>query len=235
MRAVPATARALLLAIIFVSFAFAASSPSAQTPDAGAIGGHVTLTARVRGSRQASAIYPSRGVPRHDPPRIPEIRNVVVYLKDVAFRGTLPLTTGEMRQEHETFVPHVLAITKGSTVAFPNADPIFHNVFSLSHAATFDLGRYPQGQARTERFLQAGLVKLYCRIHSQMSADILVLDHPYFVTPADDGTFRIPNVPPGQYTVVGWHERIGERASPIRVEPGRTTGVELTLPVEDPQ
>jgi plastocyanin len=215
--------------------ALAAAIPTGEAQEPGVIGGHVKLTSRVRGARQASAVYPSRGIPRHDPPPVPEIRNVVVYLKDVAFRGALPVSTSDMRQEHETFVPHVLAITRGSTVAFPNADPIFHNVFSLSRVASFDLGRYPQGQARSRTFQTAGLVKLYCRIHSQMSAAILVLDHPYFATPADDGTFRLPEVPPGAYTIVGWHERVGERAVAIRVEPGRQTDVELTLPVEDPQ
>jgi plastocyanin len=214
---------------------FATAIPTGQAQEPGAVGGHVKLISHVPGARQASAIYSPRGVPRHDPPPLPEIRNVVVYLKDAAFRGALPLTTSEMRQEHETFVPHVLAITRGSTVTFPNADPIFHNVFSLSRIATFDLGRYPEGHSRAETFSQAGLVKLYCRIHSQMSATILVLDHPYFATPNDDGTFRLPNVPPGQYTVVGWHERVGERTASIRVEAGKTAEIDLTLPVEDPR
>lgn len=138
-----------------------------------------------------------------------------------------------MRQENETFVPHVVAITRGSTVTFPNADPIFHNVFSLSRGATFDLGRYPRGQTRSEKFAKPGLVKVYCRIHSQMSATILVLDHPFFDVPNDDGSFSLANVPVGQYTLVGWHERIGERTASIRVEAGKTTNVELTLPVED--
>ena len=228
-----ATVPPFLLTIALVSGTLAASIPLGQAQELGTIGGHVKLTTRVRAARQPSAVYSPRDVPRHDPPPIPEIRNVVVYLKDAAFHGTLPVTTAEMRQEHETFVPHVLAITKGSTVTFPNADPIFHNVFSLSHAATFDLGRYPEGHARAERFPNAGLVKVYCRIHSQMSAAILVLDHPYFATPNDDGTFSLPEVPPGAYMVVGWHERVGERTVRVRVEPGRRTDIELSLPVED--
>ena len=233
MPTVAATVRPILLTIALVSGPIAAAISTGQAQEPGAIGGHVKLTARVRGASQPSAIYTPRGIPRHDPPAMPEIRNVVVYLKDVAFRGTLPITTSEMRQEHETFVPHVLAITRGSTVSFPNGDPIFHNVFSLSRAATFDLGRYPEGHARSEKFPNAGLVKVYCRIHSHMSAAILVLDHPYFATPDDEGTFRLPDVPPGSYTIVGWHERVGERAVRVRVEPGRQTDVELTLPVED--
>ena len=78
-------------------------------------------------------------------------------------------------------------------------------------------------------------MKVYCHIHSHMSATILVLDHPYFAIPQADGTFELPNVPPGQYTVVGWHERVGERRVPVRVERGQTATVELSLPVEDVQ
>lgn len=213
----------------------ATMAPRGQAPETGAISGHVKLTTRIRGARLPSAVYPTRGVPRHDPPVLSETRNVVVYLKAVAFRGTLPVTTTDMRQENETFVPHVIAITRGSTVNFPNADPIFHNVFSLSRNATFDLGRFPKGQIRGEKFLKPGLVKVYCRIHSQMSATILVLDHPYFSVPNDDGMFALRNVPAGEYSVVGWHERVGERTTTIRVEPGKTVDVELTLPVEDLQ
>ena len=68
-----------------------------------------------------------------------------------------------------------------------------------------------------------------------MSATILVLDHPYFIIPQVDGAFELPNIPPGEYTVVGWHERVGERRASVRVERGRAASVELSLPVEDPK
>ena len=226
--------RAILFAVLAITGGVAATTPVSQTADTGVITGRVKLTTRVRGERLPSAVYPSRSVNRNIPPRIPEIQNVIVYLKGAAFQGTLPVGAHEIRQEHETFVPHVLAVTRGSTVNFPNGDPFFHNVFSLSRAGTFDLGRFPQGKTRSSAFNKPGLVKVYCRIHSQMSATILVLDHPYFTSPGDDGTFIIRNVPAGQYTIVGWHERVGERAAPIRVEPGKTADIELTLPVEDP-
>jgi plastocyanin len=227
--------RAILLAVAAITGGVAATSPRGQTSDTGTITGHVKLTTRVRGDRLPSAVYPSRSVGHSAPAKVPEIHNVVVYLKDVAFRGTLPVSSAEIRQDNETFVPHVLAITKGSTVAFSNGDPFFHNVFSLSRAGTFDLGRYPQDRSRTQTFTKTGLVKIYCRIHSQMSATILVLDHPYFTEPNEDGSFTLKNVPVGQYTIVGWHERVGERAVPVRVEAGKPVEVDLTLPVEDPR
>jgi plastocyanin len=206
-----------------------------QTPDAGTIAGQVTLTTRVRSARLPAAVYPSRTVPNNDPPAVSELRNVVVYLKNAAFRGALPVTSAEIRQVNETFIPHILPITLGSTVNFSNGDPFFHNVFSLSRASTFDLGRYPKDRARDATFTRPGLVKVYCRIHSQMSATIMVLDHPYFTVPGEDGGFALRNVPAGEYTVAGWHERVGERTLTIRVEPGKTTDVALTLPVEDPK
>ena len=151
--------------------------------------------------RSPSNAYPARTIDKHKAAAIPEIRNVVVYLKDPGFRGTLRTTKSSSHQQNETFVPHVLAITKGSTVEFPNDDPFFHNVFSLSSTASFNLGRYPRGQTRAQTFTKPGLVKVFCDIHSHMSASILVLDHPYFTIPAVDGVYELTNVPPGQYTL----------------------------------
>jgi hypothetical protein len=224
--------RSLLPAAALFASVFVAA-PRGQAPDTGTIAGKVTLTTKVRGTPMPSTAYPGRTVGQHEPPPLPEIRNVVVYLKDVAFRGALPLKKAELRQVHETFVPHVVAITRGSSVDFPNDDPIFHNVFSLSGAASFNLGRYPQGQTRAVKFPKAGIVKVFCDIHSHMSATILILDHPYFVIPELDGTFELANVPAGQYTIVGWHERVGERTATVKVERGQTAAIDLSLPVED--
>src|SRR5256885_17136762 len=209
------------------------ASAGAQSPDRGSVSGTVTLTNRLRGAALPSAAYPARAVGRHDAPPVPELTNVVVYVRDPGYRGPLATRRVELGQQNESFVPHVLAITKGSTVDFPNNDPFFHNVFSLSSAASFNLGRYPRGQSRPAKFAKAGLVKVFCDIHSHMSASILVLDHPYFTIPGADGNYELRNVPVGQYTVVGWHERVGERSAAVRVEAGRQTTLDLTVPVED--
>lgn len=223
---------ALSIASLLAAFV---AAPAGQAPETGSIAGRVTLTSRIKGRALPSTAYPTRAIGAHDPTSLPEIKNVVIYLKDVAFRGTLPTATAELRQEHETFIPHVLAVTKGSAVDFPNDDPIFHNVFSLSSAATFDLRRYPRGQSRSQTFAKAGIVKVYCNIHSHMSATILVMDNPYFTIPGLDGGFELKNVPTGQYTLIGWHERVGERKSLVRVERGKATTLDLSLPVEEPQ
>ena len=120
---------------------------------------------------------------------------------------------------------------RSSTIDFPNADPFFHNVFSLSRGATFDLGRYPKGVSKDRRFTNAGLVKVYCHIHSHMTAAIMVFDHPFFRIPAADGTFTLDDVPAGSYEISAWHERIGESTNSIKVEPGRTARVDFALPM----
>jgi len=201
----------------------------------GAISGRVTLTSRMRGVPIATNAYAPRSITHQTVPTAPEMRSVVVYLKDLPFSGVLPTSRVQIRQQDESFSPRVVAITRGSTVDFPNFDPYFHNVFSLSGAATFDLGRYPDGQSRSRQFTRGGVVKVYCHIHSQMSATIVVLDHPYFTTPAVNGEYTIPNVPPGEYTLVGWHERVGEQTTHITVEPGRTTSADVSLPVGEAQ
>jgi plastocyanin len=211
----------------------AVAGSSSQVPEAGAIAGRVTLTTAVRGVPLSANAYQPRAVGRHEPRQTPEIQNVVVYLKNVVYTGVLATARHLVEQRNETFIPRVMAVTRGSVVSFPNGDPYFHNVFSLSRAATFDLGRFRQGQAREQRFSKPGLIKVYCHIHSHMSASIMVLDHPYFAVPRLDGTFTLADVPPGTYTIVGWHERVGERSSTIDVAPGRTAAVDLSLPVQE--
>jgi hypothetical protein len=103
-----------------------------QSPDSGTTTGQVKLTARVRGTPLPSNVYQPPAVGNHDAIAIPEIKNVVIYLKNVKFKGVLPVSRQEIRQEREAFAPRVVAVTRGSTIEFPNADPFFHNVFSRS-------------------------------------------------------------------------------------------------------
>ena len=226
-------ASVLLVGALFTSLI--APAAGGQSGENGSVTGHVRLTTRIKGSALPSTAYPTRAVGVAGGPMIPDISNVVVYLQDVAFRGSLPPVKAVLRQEHEMFLPHVLPVTRGTTVEFPNDDPIFHNVFSLSSAASFDLRRYPRGQSRSQQFPKPGIVKVYCHLHSHMSATIVVLDHPYFAIPETDGTFELVNVPAGDYTVVGWHERVGERRARVRVERGKAANVSLSLPVAEPR
>jgi plastocyanin len=195
----------------------------------GRITGVVHLVA-LTGTALRSGAYPSRQVNRQTPDAA-EISNVVVFVKDAPADSELPVTHASISQRDESFVPRVTAITRGSTVEFPNFDPYFHNVFSLSRALTFDLGRFRKGEKRERTVPRTGVIKVYCHIHSEMSSTILVFDHHLYTTPATDGTFTIDAVPPGTYQLSAWHERIGETTKPLTVVAGDDASVEFALPV----
>jgi len=109
-------------------------------------------------------------------------------------------------QKNRQFFPRINSIVKGTTINFPNDDIVFHNVFSLSKSGVFDLDIYPPGETKTVTFNRTGWVKVYCNIHPQMIAHIIVLDNPYFDQTDEMGLFVIPNVPAGDYSIRVWHE-----------------------------
>lgn len=155
----------------------------------------------------------------------------VVYLETAprsAFEQNEP-RHAVMDQRNETFVPHVLAVTTGTTVDFPNSDRIYHNVFSLSKTHPFDLGRYAVGRSKSVRFDRAGIVRVFCDIHSHMSAFILVFSHPFFDVTDSSGRYRIDNVPPGTYTLVAWNEGVNSESRPVTVADGAASEVLFTL------
>lgn len=155
----------------------------------------------------------------------------VVYL-EAAPRGAFEQTDGGravMNQRNETFVPHVLAITTGTTVDFPNSDRIYHNVFSLSKPGPFDLGRYAAGRSKAVRFDRPGIVRVFCDIHSHMSAFILVFSHPFYAMTDADGRYRLDSVPPGNYAVVAWNEGVSSDPAPVAVPNGGVAELDLAL------
>ena len=223
--------RATALCVVVCAVATLTDARAAgQSTGAGRIDGQVRLILPPA-SAVPSGVYPSRRVSRPQP-KASEIANVIVYLKDAPRRGDPPAMHATITQRDEAFVPRVVAITKGSTIDFPNTDPFFHNVFSLSRNATFDLGRYPKGESKSRRFPNPGLVKVYCHIHSHMTAAIMVFDHAYFRIPSGDGAFSLDGVPAGTYQISAWHERIGESTNTVQVEPGRTARVDFALPMD---
>jgi len=110
-------------------------------------------------------------------------------------------------QRNKRFETRVLAIEVGSMVDFPNLDPFFHNVFSLFEGKRFDLGLYEAGSTKSVRFDRPGICYIFCNIHSQMSATVVVVDTPYFIFLSTPGDFRIPQLPPGRYQLNVWAER----------------------------
>lgn len=144
--------------------------------------------------------------------------SAVVYLTGGPASNAMPPTVHpQVVQKDQAFVPEVLPILVGTTVDFPNLDPVFHNVFSYSKAKKFDLGRYPKGHSKSVTFDTPGLIKVFCEIHSSMRAHILVLEQPYFALVSEDGSFRIPNVPAGDYTLNVWQENAPDKQRVITV------------------
>lgn len=194
----------------------------------GRVSGSIKLTLAASAPSSAGA-YERRSVGPRPKPQ-PELRNVVVFFSDLPPTRVAP-KTASIAQRDEQFAPHMVAITAGSSVAFPNDDPFFHNVFSLSRGASFNLGRYPSGQSRSKTFTRPGIVKVFCEIHSHMSAVVRVFDHGWFAVPSEDGNYAIDDVPPGEHTLVAWHERIGERRERVTIRAGGAAQMHFTLPV----
>jgi plastocyanin len=233
-RGVRGPACALLLIL-----AAPASETSASTgEEPGSVGGTVTIGPELSGRRVGFNLYsdPSRAAVRAPRPSLTdELANVVVYLEPLG-PSTAPLhaPSGAYRIEQRglSFEPHVLAVPRGATVEFPNGDVVFHNVFSLSKAASFDLGRYPSGASKSVRFDTPGIVKVFCHIHSDMSAIVVVLDQPFFDQPDREGRFSIARVPPGAYRAVAWHERTRPVPREVRVEAGGAVTLDFVIPLE---
>jgi plastocyanin len=193
----------------FVSFVPFVSSVVAASEAAAAASG--AIRGRVQVMRAATPVERRPGVADLGMPPgrgVPDLRRSVVYLESAPRGAFEPSDAGRavMDQRNEAFVPHVLAITTGTSVDFPNSDAFYHNVFSLSKSKRFDLGRYATGKSRTVRFDRPGIVRVFCDIHSHMSAFILVFGHPFFAVTDAEGRYRIENVPPGTYGVIAWNE-----------------------------
>lgn len=205
----------------------------------GSVRGKVLVTRKLTSQRMRFRLY--QDVSPQPPPtameeRQDEWRNIVIYLETSESMPALNGSQGDnpqITQLGETFFPHVLPVFKGTTVEFPNEDPIFHNVFSLSRTKSFDLGRYPMGVSRSVTFEKPGLVPVFCHLHSDMSAIVLVLDNPYFSVPDNSGEYRIENIPAGVHTIVAWHERSERVELSIEIKPGEETELNIKVPLTD--
>jgi len=170
--------------------------------------------------------------------------NVLVYLAEApAADLNLEKVRFEMDQRNLTFLPHLLPVPVGATISFPNHDKVDHNVFSLSRANPFNLGSYKPGEVKTVRFEKPGIVELRCDVHAEMQAYIMVMKNPYYAVTDEKGRFEfpaavvsessgigpVPNLPPGNYLIKTWHEKLKTKKQKVSITGDDTISVQLTL------
>jgi plastocyanin len=163
-----------------------------------------------------------------------ERSRAVVYLEGPAL-AAVPAgeaETQQIQQLDRRFVPDLVVVPVGSTVSFPNMDPIFHNIYSLSKPRSFDLGSYDKGETRKVTFTKSGIVDIYCHLHPNMEAVVVVTPNRFYARPDRNGQYRIPDVPPGQYTLVAWHKAAGFFRKTVTVEDGHDVVADFLIPLE---
>jgi plastocyanin len=152
----------------------------------------------------------------------PYASNAIVWIEGLHGGGGPAAAHGAMRSEKKKFTPRALVVRRNATVQFPNADTIYHNVFSVSGANRFDLGLYRSGAAREKKFDDPGLVRVYCNIHPQMVGFVMVVDSDFAAVTGPDGSFRFEGVPAGSHVIKAWHEETRETTAEAPARPGDT-------------
>ncbi|MEO8359818.1 MAG: carboxypeptidase regulatory-like domain-containing protein [Vicinamibacteria bacterium] len=193
--------RALIPAILF---AIAGPTIAAQTP---VVAGVAELFGRVKLVLPENAKAGPTGI--------------VVWLPGL--RIDAPPAPALIASKDKRFEPRILAVSAGSSVRFPNMDSIYHNAFSLSPGNTFDMGLYRKGASRDIALKSPGIVRIYCNIHPEMAASVVVVDGNAFTVARADGSFRISGLPPGRHEVHVWSDLAGEQVSTLNFEAGRAT------------
>ena len=151
-----------------------------------------------------------------------KVANVLVWVKEGLGDGwVFPYEKTEyvIDQNLCVFVPHVAAVRAHQPIVFRNSDPIIHNV-NCAGLETFVKSMTPKDKEVRYQFRKPDIGKrVTCDLHGNMIMYIHVLDHPYFAVTGEDGTFTLPPLPPGDYVLAAWHERMGERTRKISVKP----------------
>jgi len=163
-----------------------------------------------------------------------EFSRVVVWIEGGHLPAPSP-TAATLAQHSQRFEPEIVVVPAGSTISFPNQDPIFHNVFSLSRAKSFDLGYYSQGHTRSMEFRQPGVVQVYCHLHPNMYGAIVVVPSQYYAQPNQTGEFEIAGIPEGAYQLIAWHASAGFFRKRVHVPEAGSFSADFTIPVRDDQ
>ena len=228
---IPSNNKALIFALMLCCLPVLSQEKSGV----GMIQGRITVS---RGDDVAGDVVRGRALNRYqaggtnagkplDPPYALS-EKAVVYIETINGERTLPAEHPVLDQRDMVFRPLVLPIVVGTTVDFPNSDPLFHNVFSLSQPKEFDLGRYAKGQKKSVTFDKPGIVSVYCEIHSYMFATILVLQNSLFTVPDDEGNYSLKNVPAGTYQLSFWYGRKKAGTKTVTVTADQSTTVNFS-------
>jgi plastocyanin len=202
------------------------------------VSGKITIEKRVAKKSVAIAVYDLRGMAVPDGVSAGQNSNefdrIAVWLDSAVASAASPITA-TMQQQNRRFEPDLLVIPVGSTVNFPNLDPIFHNIFSLSRTQSFDLGYYSEGRSRSVRFTRAGIVQVYCHVHPNMHGVIVVNSSRWSGKPREDGTFSWTGVPAGKYRLGIWQKSLGLLHRTVVFPEAGSVHVTVSLPEEDPE
>lgn len=206
---------------------------STSSVRAGDIVGRVDILRTAAGTQEAISPWARTRRLDNTEPDVGESEEViaVVYLEqdDALVPLPPPEEHPQVNQKDMTILPHITTVQVGTTVDFPNSDNVYHNLFSLSPARKFDLGRYAKGQSKSITFKDLGEVRIYCDIHPSMSGVVLVLPNSFFAEVHADGTYRIADVPAGTYRIHAWHETLNERVKSVTVPEQGAVEVDFTL------
>lgn len=181
-------------------------------------GAAVLLAFLVSASAAPAGTVAGRVILVRDGKELTDASNSVVWVEGARSPAPGRLAAGQMKSAAKRFQPRVVVVSRNSTVEFPNADPIYHNVFSVSGANRFDLGLYRSGASKPKTFEEAGLVRIYCNIHPQMVGFVVVVDSDFAEITGADGAFRLDGVPDGPRVLKAWNEQAAAEVSvPVSV------------------
>lgn len=203
------------------------------------LSGNVQVTQRLTKKRFTPLVSAyARGVPVQpagadevEPSLRSEYTRIAVYIENPSGAAPVPVTVS-LDQKDQRFESDLMVVPVGSAVLFPNRDPIFHNVFSLSGVKSFDLGNYKRNESRTVTFPKAGVVPVYCHLHPNMSAAIVVTPGKWGMKPAADGNYEFAGVPAGRYRIVAWHRTAGYFRKEVELREGQTVTLNFTIPID---
>jgi plastocyanin len=224
---------------VFFLAIFFAGSASAYEVEAVANGGSIAGTVKLAGA--APAVAPikttknqdycgmSLANPLYEVGPGGGLANVEVYIKEIAKGKAKPAQPIVLTNSHCMFSPRVQGATVGQQIKITSDDPILHNThpqIAATNATLYNVALPFKGFSVVKPLLpQAGLVRVKCDVHEWMRAWIVELDHPYFATTDKSGSFSLTDVPPGTYTVVAWHEVMGEKTGTVTVASGKSAAL----------